>query len=711
MYTDFSIQNFRNFDQKGTELEFRPITILTGCNNSGKSSITKALCLLKDFCRQIQEDYTEGKSLHLERYKMNFWKAPNSILGSFDNVLHHIPNKVKDDAMSVNENNDKRIVFEFVVESSWFLQNVILHLEFGSIAEDDLNNGYLRSFSVKTNEKTIYHTSIGGESFMDLSTVKKSLLYFLYGQHAASTEQSYVSNAVVFDWEIHDDVPPIKEFNDIMDMIYEDLGPTAYILLEEWQLSHGKNNWKDGINGVAGPVMKKVLDPSFVLNSPKLGVFCYYPCLNEFSGIEKKNVRQKINDAIAAHDTPISSFEQKMVDLFIESFESSDATTLHEYISQEENKKIFVSNPILSIALVNKDRFAFPDPMGMGILHWHEDESDLPDNADWEVVIRAMDLINQMVTHTKTEYTEYDRPNGCIIYKLHHDINHYIQRAIEDIFANLLPGEFIYSPTTIVQPRRLYSLEDTNDFSNTLVRYYEIKKIYHDVNPDSKFSHLKQKKYKENTFINKWLGRLDIARRVEIKPVAENSGATIRLYGKNDRNGMLLVDKGLGVSQLFAVLLKIENAILEMHINEKKNKYCTSGFSDSFVKLARTYSKTHPVTVALEEPEVHLHPRYQSLLADMIVEAYQKYGVHFIIETHSEYLIRKLQLLVADKENELTPDDVSLNYLDRDENGISTNRKIEILEDGRLSEPFGPGFFDEATGLSMHLLKMKMESK
>ena len=100
-----------------------------------------------------------------------------------------------------------------------------------------------------------------------------------------------------------------------------------------------------------------------------------------------------------------------------------------------------------------------------------------------------------------------------------------------------------------------------------------------------------------------------------------------------------------------------------------------------------------PSTIYVEEPEVHLHPKYQSLLADMFVEAYQKYNIHFIIETHSEYLIRKLQVLVADKENKLTPNDVSLNYVEKDKNGISTNRKIE-LEDGRLSEPFGPGFFD-----------------
>ena len=116
-------------------------------------------------------------------------------------------------------------------------------------------------------------------------------------------------------------------------------------------------------------------------------------------------------------------------------------------------------------------------------------------------------------------------------------------------------------------------------------------------------------------------------------------------------------------------------------------------------------------TMTVEEPEIHLHPRFQSLLAEMFVEAYKKYNIHFIIETHSEYLIRKLQVMVADKNNSLISNNVSLYYAEKDENGVSTNRKIEFLEDGRLSDSFGSGFFDEATGLSMDLLRMKIESK
>ena len=113
-------------------------------------------------------------------------------------------------------------------------------------------------------------------------------------------------------------------------------------------------------------------------------------------------------------------------------------------------------------------------------------------------------------------------------------------------------------------------------------------------------------------------------------------------------------------------------------------------------------------TIAIEEPENHLHPRYQALLAAMFADAYKNYNIHFIVETHSEYLVRKLQTLVAKKE--LTPEEVSLQYVynadaEKRPKGEPQVKNIEIREDGILRDSFGSGFFDEADNLAMDLLK------
>lgn len=42
MYTDYTVKNFRIFDEEGATIPLRPVTLLTGCNNTGKSSIVKS---------------------------------------------------------------------------------------------------------------------------------------------------------------------------------------------------------------------------------------------------------------------------------------------------------------------------------------------------------------------------------------------------------------------------------------------------------------------------------------------------------------------------------------------------------------------------------------------------------------------------------------------------------------------------------------------
>ena len=42
----FSLKNFRSFGEDGADFELAPITVLTGCNSAGKSSLVKALMLM-----------------------------------------------------------------------------------------------------------------------------------------------------------------------------------------------------------------------------------------------------------------------------------------------------------------------------------------------------------------------------------------------------------------------------------------------------------------------------------------------------------------------------------------------------------------------------------------------------------------------------------------------------------------------------------------
>ena len=125
----------------------------------------------------------------------------------------------------------------------------------------------------------------------------------------------------------------------------------------------------------------------------------------------------------------------------------------------------------------------------------------------------------------------------------------------------------------------------------------------------------------------------------------------------------------------------------------------------------------------LEEPEVGLHPAYQSKLAEVIAKYAKLYSMQFIIETHSEYFIRKLQLLVANtcsvinKKTELPmllPEDVQIYYFyppDQIEEGKVQVYPINIHLDGCLSENFGDGFFDHSSKLNILLFQYSSVSK
>lgn len=117
----------------------------------------------------------------------------------------------------------------------------------------------------------------------------------------------------------------------------------------------------------------------------------------------------------------------------------------------------------------------------------------------------------------------------------------------------------------------------------------------------------------------------------------------------------------------------------------------------------------------LEEPETFLHPALQSKLADLIVSKFSSKYTRFnniLIETHSEYLIRKMQYLIA--KCELQNSEVNIFYFNKSDTRESNPElfyKIEIENNGILKRPFGTGFYDEANNLNMNLFLLTKDSQ
>ncbi|HGE6659327.1 TPA: DUF3696 domain-containing protein [Serratia marcescens] len=93
-----------------------------------------------------------------------------------------------------------------------------------------------------------------------------------------------------------------------------------------------------------------------------------------------------------------------------------------------------------------------------------------------------------------------------------------------------------------------------------------------------------------------------------------------------------------------------------------------------------------------EQPELHLHPKVQSRLCDLFL-AMAESNIQCIIETHSEYLINRLRLRIAQDENESIKDSVSLYFIEKN-GGKSEFTEVSINKYGSVIN-WPKDFFDQ----------------
>ena len=673
----YSIKNFRVFDKNGVTLPIKPLTILTGCNSSGKSSVVKSLVLLNSYLKGICKDYVDRNNIELKNYKLDFSSKENAMLGGFNRVIHR-------------NSKENFMEFGYVVHSLLLGEDVNVSFRFGTISNDDLNNGQILGFTIENKKGEIIYKSMEGEKIEgNLNIVRYNFFRYVWGQYLL--------------WQFRDDKRSSNNLNitsldesEQMAPFYDEYGEEAIddIIRRENIIPQIYPNL---VNDQNCTFAKRYLNDNLnLLNSVKQKDILFYTPSFEKIILLNKNRVKKFEERLKK-DGDLDNDIKKV----FEDFYSSNYSIFGDYYKEKEYEFLnFVikwnnrSTLLFTSQLLTIPNYDIWNEEYMR--DWDED----PQVADFINVYDALMFLDTKFNQasaldTHLDYYKRRKPRIFEMFK------EYVSQFIRETITISIPQNLSYVSSSLVKIKSLYSLEDSDDFTILLKRYFNAKTLFTN-NKD------KADDFQPGLFIDKWIKKFDIGNSVKLHVVEGGTGVSIRIYKKRDKKGSLLSELGYGITQLFVVLLRIETAIMEahtFHMFSSRSLLDPMQLEDEFSDLLRSST-----TIAIEEPEVHQHPKFQSMLADVFVDAYLNYNVHFIVETHSEYLIRKLQNLVANKT--IDESEISLMYMyDADPSKRNLGKPqvhiIDICSDGRLAESFGEGFFDESDRLVRNLLFIK----
>ena len=687
----YNIKNFRVFDKNGVTLPIKPLTILTGCNSSGKSSVVKSMVLFDDYLQKLQEDFNNSYNLDLSKYKLDFSNNGSIILGGFNSVLHRGKNQ--------RSANDSSIDLGYEVHSHLLGENVLVSFSFVADKKDELDNGYISAVSVQTpNGDTIYK-STGQHIEGNLNLVLFNFYRYVFGQFVLWRNRDDKRNLGYYSPTGNEplEIDFETEFGEeaMRDIIFrENIIPQLYSTLQ-----------KDKSQTFAAKYLND--DLNLLKLSKVSGTIFYVPILEKIAKWKKDRVLRYVAKFIQDGE------EDALVNFVFNDFNESEDKTFGEYFQRKESEYLMINDDCntKSVWLFSSNVLAIPNlnHFTQKYIYYLNNDQNVVDFIKVYDALMFLDKNDRQGNASDTHLDLYSRrkPRVFEMFKA------YVSQVIREVITISMPHNLSYVSSSLVNIKRIYTLDSSNSFSQLLKNYLSAKQQYENavivddnvIDHDS--SEVKEIPFIPGNFINYWIREFEIGYSVVIAKDKEGAAVTIRIYeNEKDKRGKLLSELGYGITQLFVILLRIETAILESPLYRGDNRSLVdpTQLEEEFMPVHRV-----PLTIAIEEPEVHQHPKFQSMLADLFVNATQKYNVHFIIETHSEYLIRKLQNLIADRT--VSNDDVSLVYVyDADPNkrpyGTPQVKTIDILPDGRLADKFGEGFFDEADRLAMNLFKM-----
>ncbi len=122
-------------------------------------------------------------------------------------------------------------------------------------------------------------------------------------------------------------------------------------------------------------------------------------------------------------------------------------------------------------------------------------------------------------------------------------------------------------------------------------------------------------------------------------------------------------------------------------------KICNVGYGVSQILpiLVDTFTGFKKQWFLIQQPEIHLHPKAQAAVGDLIYDIHVAEEKNFIIETHSEYLINRFRLRL--KENRSNNPRSQVLFFERTDTGNRV-QPIEIQNNGKYQENLPATFLD-----------------
>ena len=710
MKTTLNIKNFRVFDENGVSFEINPITILTGSNSSGKSSVVKAIFLLNSFLAQIRKAIENGDPIQLDKFKLDFTMYPNNLLGRFDKVVH--------------EGSESRTVtIEYTVHSLMLSKDVNVQLVFSTDENDELNNAYLDSITMSTNEGVFYHSSKLANGYCNLNIIKEDYVTFLLTECAIHSfidleyDDEFVRSISRDEYD--------RQRKEVIEYLKSVDKPRRDDIMRFVRFTKRKKSFNEEEN-VNTEVIEELLGQKSIFFIPALDKLSELPKNKVEAFVSSEYLQKAGEDLISASRKVINAFMQSSFDNFRDFFIDYECRFFNNVVTHTKKSTIHLVKsgelllPSGYLTIDNPYNYVFENTVSLDedfnvIKEDKETKKAKREDAikTWENRPLTFGILYEVVmAWNKTfacdgkgvyAYIDPDPSDfdfwGSVYHSAYKLLTKFAEALVQEVACPDWCGNMSYVSSARASVNRLYTLDTKDDFSMLLRNYFEKKRNYLDYQKNYHYSG--KRDYVVDSFMNRWIEQFEIGKAISLHVDKEGLGVQIRLHKTDDDEGRILADEGYGITQLVSILLQIETAILSAQ-GEKVNKHFRMEMLDHYKTEEFHYEIN---TIAIEEPEIHLHPKYQSLLADMFQEAYEKYNIHFIIETHSEYLIRKAQVFVArhqyDNEDDMNNQSpFKVYYVPRDDKPY----EMEFCPDGRFKNEFGKGFFDEATNLAFEIL-------